>query len=73
MLVKKVKPDENGVFFFPFPITIDYKDNIFITDVIPSDVSSTMIRNKILNNEDVLEFIDKDVLEYIKDNNLYEV
>ena len=32
-----------------------------------------MIRNKILNNEDVLEFIDKDVLEYIKDNNLYEV
>ena len=51
----------------------DYKDNIFITDVIPSDVSSTMIRNKILNNEDVLEFIDKEVLEYIKDNNLYEV
>lgn len=51
----------------------DYKENIIVTNVSPCDVSSTMIRNKILNNEDVLEFIDKEVFKYIKDNNLYEV
>ena len=28
-LVKKIKADENGIFFFPFPITFDYKDSIF--------------------------------------------
>lgn len=51
----------------------DYKENIIITNVSPCDVSSTMIRNKILNNEDVLDFINEDVFKYIKDNNLYEV
>ncbi len=34
-------------------------------------LSSTMIRNKIKNGEDVEEFIDKKVLQYIKENNLY--
>ena len=51
----------------------DYKENIIITNVSPCDVSSTMIRNKILNNEDVLDFINEEVFKYIKDNNLYEV
>lgn len=36
------------------------------------DLSSTMIRNKIKNDEDIEEYVDKDVLKYIKDNNLYK-
>ena len=35
------------------------------------NLSSTMIREKIKRGESVDEFIDKDVLEYIKENNLY--
>ena len=34
-------------------------------------LSSTMIRNKIKNGENVEEFIDKNVLEYIRENRLY--
>lgn len=34
-------------------------------------LSSTMIRNKIKNKENVEEFIDKDVLNYIRNNELY--
>ena len=35
-------------------------------------LSSTMIREKIKKGEDVEEFVDKDVLEYIKKNKLYK-
>ena len=35
------------------------------------NLSSTMIREKIKRGENVDKFIDKDVLEYIKENNLY--
>lgn len=35
------------------------------------NLSSTMIRDKIKKGENIEEFIDKDVLEYIKENNLY--
>lgn len=34
-------------------------------------IDSTTIRRMIKNNENVLELLDKDVLEYIKKNNLY--
>lgn len=34
-------------------------------------LSSTMIRNKIKNKENVEKFIDKDVLDYIRNNELY--
>ena len=44
-------------------IKINGIDRIFL--------SSTMIRDKIKNGEDVEEFIDKEVLEYIKENKLY--
>ena len=36
------------------------------------NISSTIIRNKIKNNENVEEFVPKKVLEYIKKNKLYE-
>ncbi|MDO5555194.1 MAG: nicotinate (nicotinamide) nucleotide adenylyltransferase [Clostridia bacterium] len=35
-------------------------------------LSSTIIREKIKNSEEIDGFIDKDVLKYIKDNNLYK-
>lgn len=35
------------------------------------DLSSSKIRSMIKNNEDVSDYLDKDVLEYIKENNLY--
>ena len=44
-------------------IKIEGIDKIFL--------SSTMIRDKIKNGEDVEEFIDNDVLGYIRGNNLY--
>ena len=44
-------------------ITIDGIDRIYL--------SSTMIRGKIKKGEDIGEFIDKDVLKYIKENKLY--
>ncbi len=50
----------------------EYKDNIIIADIEQRDVSSTEIREKIKNGEDVLDLIDKDVYKYIKDNGLYE-
>lgn len=49
-----------------------YRDNIIISDVEPDSLSSTEIRNRIKNSEDILELLDKDVYEYIINNNLYE-
>lgn len=49
-----------------------YRDNIIVSDVIPSSLSSTEIRNRMINNEDVLELLDEDVYKYIIYNNFYE-
>lgn len=48
-----------------------YKHNIIVTDVEPRDLSSTIIRDKIKNGEDVSDVLDKDVYEYIRNNKLY--
>ncbi|MCH5167194.1 MAG: nicotinate (nicotinamide) nucleotide adenylyltransferase [Erysipelotrichales bacterium] len=47
-----------------------YKDNIIVVDMKETDISSTKIRESI-NNIDG-NYLDEDVLKYIKDNNLYE-
>lgn len=50
------------------------KDQFIITEDFPQeDISSTMIRENILNNnlDNVLLYIDKEVLDYIIENNLY--
>lgn len=47
-----------------------YKNNIIVVDMEESDISSTIIRENINTNID--KYLDKDVLKYIKDNNLYE-
>lgn len=50
------------------------KDQFIVTKDFPQeDISSTMIRENILNNnlDNVLLYIDKEVLDYIIENNLY--
>lgn len=50
-----------------------YKDSLIKVEGINKiSLSSTMIREKIKNGEDVKQFIDEDVLEYIRENNLYK-
>lgn len=49
-----------------------YRGNIIVTDIEPDSLSSTEIRNKIKSGEGILELLDKDVYEYLKENKLYE-
>lgn len=49
-----------------------YKENIIVADIEQRDISSTEIREKLKNREDVLDLLDKEVYEYIRKNKLYE-
>ena len=49
-----------------------YKDNIIVTDVEPNSLSSTEIREKIRNGEGILDLLDMEVYDYLKENQLYE-
>ena len=52
----------------PNPLLKEYENKfIYLNDYNPINISSTEIRNGNYNN------IDKRVVEYIKDHNLYEV
>ena len=46
-------------------------DAIIINNVDSIDISSTKIRELLKNNGNVNDYVDKEVLEYIKKNNLY--
>ena len=52
---------------------LNKKDKYIIVNDLPNiDISSTMIRNKIKDNEnDLNEYLDKEVYEYIKEKKLY--
>lgn len=52
---------------------IKYKDNIIVANISKLDISSTIIRNNIKNKNygDIIDYIDKDILEYIVKNDLY--
>ena len=50
----------------------EYQNNIYVVPMKLSDISSTFIRNRIKNNEDVSTLLNKDVFEYIRHNNLYK-
>lgn len=50
---------------------IKYRKNIVVSEVSESNISSTLIRDKIKNKENVLDFIDEDVYNYILENKLY--
>ena len=48
-----------------------YNSNIVLLDIINLDISSSMIRKRIIEGKRVDFFISKKVMEYIKENNLY--
>lgn len=47
-------------------------DNIVVTNILNSDISSTFIRNNINKNDIIKKYLDKNVLEYIRKEKLYE-
>ena len=49
-----------------------YNANIILLDVINLDISSSMIRQRILEEKRIDFFTSKEVVRYIKDNNLYK-
>lgn len=49
----------------------DYKHNIIVIDMKESNLSSTYIRNNI-DNEEIRNYLDEDVYEFIINNNLYK-
>lgn len=50
----------------------DYNLDVIILDDIAFDISSTSVRNKLLNGESVKYLIPDNVINYIEKNNLYE-
>lgn len=44
---------------------------IIVNNFIENPLSSTLIRNKIKNRENLNNYLDKEILNYIKNNNLY--
>jgi nicotinate-nucleotide adenylyltransferase len=52
----------------------NYNTNIILSNIKPVDISSTYIRDCIKNNKynDIYNLVDKDVLNYIINNNLYK-
>lgn len=51
---------------------IEVKDNVVVTDILNNDISSTFIRNNIDNSDIIKKYLDKNVLEYIRKEKLYE-
>ncbi len=49
----------------------EYRENIIVANLEQINISSTDIREKLNKNEDVLDLINKEVYEYIKNNGLY--
>lgn len=51
---------------------IEEKDNVVVMDILNNDISSTFIRNNIYNDDIIKKYLDKNVLEYIRKEKLYE-
>ena len=51
----------------------EYKNNIIITNIVPNKLSSTFIRIYLSNKQydKICEFMDENVVKYIKENELY--
>lgn len=49
-----------------------YSSNVYILHADCIDISSTEIREKLINGEDVTKYISKDIYSYIKRNSLYK-
>ncbi|MBW6516592.1 MAG: nicotinate-nucleotide adenylyltransferase [Candidatus Cloacimonetes bacterium] len=51
---------------------VAYLDKIIFVEMTPIDVSSSMIRHKLSNNEDISPFVPQPVADYITQHNLYK-
>lgn len=51
---------------------VEVKDNVVVTDILNNDISSTFIRNNIDNDDIIKKYLDKNVLEYIRKEKLYD-
>ena len=51
---------------------IEVKDNVVVTNILNNDISSTFIRSNIDNDDIIKKYLDKNVLEYIRKEKLYE-
>lgn len=51
---------------------IEVKDNVVVMDILNNDISSTFIRSNIDNDDIIKKYLDKNVLEYIRKEKLYE-
>ena len=69
ILVMKRKGEDNNELLEKFK---EYKHNIVVADIEQRDISSTDVREKLKNNDNVLDLLDTDVYEYIRKNKLYE-
>lgn len=49
-----------------------YRDNIIISNIEMNSLSSTEVREKLKNREDISDLLDDDVINYIEKNNLYK-
>lgn len=63
---------EDGKLKFVNEIINKYNAKIILTDIKTPLISSTIVRQKLKNGEDVSMYINNDVLKYIKDNHLYD-
>lgn len=50
----------------------DYERNIIVANIKQKDISSTKIREKLKQNQSVINLLDDDVYTYIIENNLYK-
>lgn len=50
----------------------EYKDSFILIDNNENSISSSLIRDRLKQGEDVSKYLDKNVLNYIKKNNLYK-
>lgn len=61
-----------GFNFEKIPEIIRNNKKFIFIEITPMDISSTIIRQKVKNNEDLKKFIPQVVIDYINTNNLYK-
>lgn len=70
---KVIVINRDGIDASKYIDTYEEKDSFIVVDGLEEmNISSTVIRNKIINNEDISNLVDERVSKYIKKNNLYK-
>lgn len=50
---------------------LKYRSNIIVADITSTNLSSTFIREQLMNSQDIKNYVDTDVIKYIQKNKLY--